>query len=555
MGRRRGILGTLIQIERASRRDQINRHRQQVAYARNMARATREAERGQRAQQRYLAAEAREQTRLYVESRTAEADEQDTEVKQRIAALQSILQSGLARNSYVDLDTLKHSPKDEPFQPGALAHPLPLPDWQTYLPAPLGWIANLVPGAKAKHEQRGIESKRLFEAELSMQQENERRRQQGLEDLRAQHEANVAQEFRRVQTQHTEVEKLKAALQARSPDAVVEYFDLVLGRSEYPDDFPGVARLAYVPESKQLVVEMDLPKFEIVPEVESFRYVKSKDEIVESSRPVKERRALYLSVIAQTTLRTLHEVFSADRAGMVETIVLNGHVDEIDRSTGQPVRPCVVTVRTSRDVFATIDLQYVDPNACLRALHASVSKSPEELAPVRPVLEFNMVDPRFIEEVDVLSTLDQRPNLMELTPGEFENLITNLFIAMGLEARLTRSSRDGGVDCIAYDPRPIFGGKVVIQAKRYKHTVGVSAVRDLFGTLQNEGASKGILVTTSGYGKASYDFAEGKPIELLSGSHLLHLLAEHAGMEARIVVPEDWKDPSPDFDLPEGPGT
>jgi restriction system protein len=45
---------------------------------------------------------------------------------------------------------------------------------------------------------------------------------------------------------------------------------------------------------------------------------------------------------------------------------------------------------------------------------------------------------------------------------------------------------------------PIFGGNVIVQAKRYKHTVGVSAVRDLFGTLQNEGASKGILVTTSG---------------------------------------------------------
>jgi restriction endonuclease Mrr len=59
-------------------------------------------------------------------------------------------------------------------------------------------------------------------------------------------------------------------------------------------------------------------------------------------------------------------------------------------------------------------------------------------------------------------------------------------------------SHDGGVDCVAYDPRPIFGGKVVIQAKRYKNTVGVSAVRDLFGTMQNEGAAKGILVTTSG---------------------------------------------------------
>src|SRR5260370_38109479 len=131
---------------------------------------------------------------------------------------------------------------------------------------------------------------------------------------------------------------------------------------------------------------------------------------------------------------------------------------------------------------------------------------------------------------------------MELSPTAFESLITNLFQKMGLETRLTQAARDGGVDCVPYDPRPIFGGKVIIQAKRYKNTVGVSAVRDLFGTLQNEGASKGILVTTSGYGKAAFDFAAGKPLELLGGSHLLYLLTEHAGIEAKIVMPDDWAD-------------
>ena len=88
--------------------------------------------------------------------------------------------------------------------------------------------------------------------------------------------------------------------------------------------------------------------------------------------------------------------------------------------------------------------------------------------------------------------------------------------------------------------------KVVIQAKRYKNTVGVSAVRDLFGTLQNEGASKGILVTTSGYGQASFDFAQNKPIELIDGANLLYLLSEHAGIEAKIMPPDDWKDPAAD---------
>jgi len=73
--------------------------------------------------------------------------------------------------------------------------------------------------------------------------------------------------------------------------------------------------------------------------------------------------------------------------------------------------------------------------------------------------------PRFVAETDTLSQLDQRPNLMDLSFLEFEALIQNLFTKMGLEARQTRPSRDGGVDCVAWDPRPIFGGKVIIQAK------------------------------------------------------------------------------------------
>ena len=73
--------------------------------------------------------------------------------------------------------------------------------------------------------------------------------------------------------------------------------------------------------------------------------------------------------------------------------------------------------------------------------------------------------------------------------------------------------------------------------------MGVSAVRDLFGTMLNEGASKGILVSTSGYGAASFEFASGKPLELIDGSNLLYLLDEHAGVKAKIEPPEDWQDP------------
>ena len=338
-----------------------------------------------------------------------------------------------------------------------------------------------------------------------------------------------------------------ALFHSGNPAAVAEYFSLVLSESPYPDGFTNEHKIAFVPESKQLVVEYELPPIAVVPTTKSYRYVKARDAIDATARPATQVKGVYASVVAQMALRSLHELFQADRTEKLETIVFNGFVNSIDPATGKAISPHLVTVRVSRDTFRSLDLANVEPGACLKGLNAGVSKSPTELLPVRPILEFDMVDPRFVQGTDVLSELDQRPNLMELSPTEFEALVTNLFEKMGLETRQTQASRDGGVDCVAYDARPILGGKVVIQAKRYKHTVGVSAVRDLFGTMQNEGASKGILVTTSGYGKASFQFAEGKPLELLSGTHLLYLLAEHAGIEARIEPPEDWVDPLDDI--------
>ena len=66
------------------------------------------------------------------------------------------------------------------------------------------------------------------------------------------------------------------------------------------------------------------------------------------------------------------------------------------------------------------------------------------------------------------------------------------------------------------------------------------------GQCKMRGHRKGILVTTSGYGRASHEFANGKPLELLDGANLLYLLKEHAAIDARIEPPEDWVDPIQD---------
>ena len=378
------------------------------------------------------------------------------------------------------------------FNPGPLAVAEPPPSPNFYKPPEPTGIQKFLPGAKEKYAQEIYKAQELYRAHVNTHAQHEAARQQALETARRRFQQHVAEEQQKITAQHAEIDTFQQQLNAGSPLAIVNYFTMVLDASTYPDGFPQHAKLAYIPKSKQLIVEYDLPNFEIIPTAASYKYVKTKDEITEAARPPLQRKTLYSSLVAQVTLRTLHELFTADRLGYIDIIVLNGYVVSVDKGTGHPMRTCLVTVRTSRDTFMHLNLSQVDPPTCLKTLNASVSKSPTELAPVRPVMELNMVDLRFIEETDVLSSLDQRPNLMDLTPSEFELLITNLFQKMGLETRQTQASRDGGVDCVAFDPRPIFGGKVVIQAKRYKNTVGVSAVRDLYGTMQNEGASKGI---------------------------------------------------------------
>ena len=60
-----------------------------------------------------------------------------------------------------------------------------------------------------------------------------------------------------------------------------------------------------------------------------------------------------------------------------------------------------------------------------------------------------------------------------------------------------------------------------------------SAVSESFVTAINEGANKGILVTTSNLGRHARDFVKDKPLTLMNGANLLHLLEKH-GYQMRI---------------------
>ena len=304
-------------------------------------------------------------------------------------------------------------------------------------------LGKLVPGAAKKYERAVQEATWRFGVEQTAFAEREQHRQSALAEAQRIHETEIEKIKARVDTHNREVDDLdrdsRPASRRRSSSTSRSF-----STEHLPGGIPKTHKIAFVPESKQLVIEFELPTMTIVPHVKQYRYVKARDAVDESPRPLTQVKALYSSVVAQAAVRTLHELFEADRDSKLETVVFNGFVDTLDPATGKPVSPHLVTVRVSRETFTQLDLGNVEPLACLKGLNAGVSKSPGELLPVRPVLEFNMVDPRFIQESDVLSELDARPNLMELSPRDFESLITNLFEKMGLETDRPRHRATAG---------------------------------------------------------------------------------------------------------------
>ncbi len=517
------------------------RHSSFNAGLRAMARAAAQAERARqrraRDAERYARQTAKDAARDHLAAQLGEAEALTRELREQEEAIEALLTRALAIDPAIDLTT-----RIQTFTPAQFDErkwELSPPDRATFVVAPPGPIIRRLPGALARYERRTKIAEVLFQTAQEKYEANCGARAEAL----AAFEASEEKRKQTVERENAAVDDLEKKLNTGNHDEVISYFRAVLDGSLRGEPDAVSAELGYSPASKHVVVDLELPDFSAIPEEIGYKYVKSGDHIEPVLRPLAKRRLLYGHLICQISLKCIDTIFRGGRRyGAVDCLTVNGMLDAVDPATGKDVRVCLLSVRITADTFRSLNLSQVQPEACLRSLRASVSRAPTELLPVKPLVELDMVDPRFVETMDVMSNLSQRPNLMELSPTEFEGLITNLFASMGLATRQTRPSRDGGVDCVAFDPRPVFGGKVVIQAKRYKNTVGVSAVRDLFGSVQNEGASKGILVTTSGYGKAAFEFANGKPLELLDGGNLLHLLAEHAAIEARIVMPEGWVD-------------
>lgn len=102
----------------------------------------------------------------------------------------------------------------------------------------------------------------------------------------------------------------------------------------------------------------------------------------------------------------------------------------------------------------------------------------------------------------LISSLKKQPSdLRKLTPREFEQLLADLLSDMGWEVELTKQTRDGGSDILAYLNTDIGKLLCLVEAKHYREDrkIGVDLVRTLYGTLCDAQANSAMLVTSSSF--------------------------------------------------------
>jgi restriction system protein len=333
----------------------------------------------------------------------AEVESMNQSLANDLADIDGILAYTLSVDDYVDLEAMKVPPVEHPaFEPGDLGVVTPAPAFPDIPPEP-GYVeppaTKALFGAEKKHAAAVAQAQQAFAAahaqwdqyQASVQdwfrdatqqyQTAEEERRKALTQARQVYDSECQERENEAASRNAELAKLINGLAFDVEDAIQEYVGIVLANSVYPDCFPVSHDHEFSLATRELTLTALVPAPSAIPEIKAYKYVKSSDEISGTALTVKEKKDRYANAIWQVTLRTLHEVFEADRAGKIHSIALSVGVEAVNPATGKPGVVPLAVVAADRETFAGFDLANVVPQATLEHLGAALSKSPYDLTP------------------------------------------------------------------------------------------------------------------------------------------------------------------------------
>ena len=405
--------------QRETERQQNEQYRETVRAQKARERATKQAARAAEAHRKSQAAEAkareREATRAtrdaeanrkrqaaeakaaHIAAREAEAEALNAELEKSYSAIDGLLAATLDIDDYFDLETLRRVPDHPPFGHAELERPAAQPAVIQDPPAPVYEEPpppKALFGKKKKHEAAIVaarEAHALAQTEWcskleafaarrkTLQEEFNRAEQKRLEELKkekARYSKECAEREEEFADYNAGIDSLIANLDYGAVEAVENYFTIVFSRSIYPEFFPVLHEFNFEPSTAELCLRVLVPPPSELNTTKAYKYVKKNDEIASTMLSQKARKDRYSAAVHQVALRSIHEIFEADRRALIKMVSLEVGCDATDPATGKIGFIPLAAVAAEREAFLEFDLSAVVPKITLEHLGAALSKNP-----------------------------------------------------------------------------------------------------------------------------------------------------------------------------------
>jgi restriction system protein len=198
----------------------------------------------------------------------------------------------------------------------------------------------------------------FFEESLAEHRGGEQARLTRLEERRSEHERRV-QRIRAEARQRSD--ELAVLLGCGDEETVEQFCRAAIEALRLPAGIELAPRAVYRPEPRELVIDVRLPDFDVVPEEKSVRYVHTRESFDVKPRFRAEIHKIYLRLLAQIPLCVLSALFGAMNPNVLDSVTVNGILPARDPETGQPATHYLVSVTTSRATFDGLVLSELDP--------------------------------------------------------------------------------------------------------------------------------------------------------------------------------------------------
>jgi restriction system protein len=316
-------------------------------------------------------ADKRHATNLKAE-KSDDAAQQTQEAKERIVSYGKILAATLSKNDRIDWNELKSNAEFHAYKPD----PAPVKeDFFTSVPKK-SFFEVIFTFLRKSREQAEAAALGGYEMACKKYAGQEEKNRKDYEDARTL--------FQKKQRDHNEkVETLRGSFEQGSKDAIEGYLNMVLERSEYPDDVSLDHDISFDKSARLLRIDTQLPAFDDISFVSEVKYVASKDTFQTKYLGKTEAKSIYTAMLYQIAIRTLHEIFEAEYTGHVHFIEFNGFVSGIDPKRGNEVKTSVLKLKADRDTFMQINLARVDAEACASGFGGKLEKIAFDLSSIK----------------------------------------------------------------------------------------------------------------------------------------------------------------------------